>query len=236
MKKSNKEPFKKWWMWLAIVLLFVIVLQNINKKNEYSSTAEPVENEVVEEVLVDVATTDTLNNKTTETKEQISEEVAEAKEIAGSNKETAIPKTDYIGIGSTKSQIEAKYGENRNEDDEIGSYQNKTLLIFYSDGEIADNLSYEYGSDPQTRRTIKEALVKAKDFLPSDVQKVKEYDADQEHHVVVYKSEKLAEFIPSYYQIATELGSTDVPGTVSVYTKQDEAGVYMFGVVLGNYQ
>lgn len=238
MKKSNKEHFKKWWMWLAIVLLFVIVLQNINKKNEYTPNANPVQKEVVEDASTSEVKTETTTATVGETQEQATENIQQ-KEVnqvtVPSDVDTTV-KTGYVGIGGTKADIEAKYGENTNSGDVMAAYDNKTILVMYTDDNRADNLSYEYEATDQKRHTRKEAMSQAKQFLPSDIKKIKEYDPDEDHHVTVYKSKILAALVPEYYESRKEFGSTDDPGTVNVYTKQDEAGVYMFGVVLGSYQ
>ncbi|WP_411348687.1 hypothetical protein [Paenibacillus sp. WLX2291] len=238
MNKSNGEPFKKWWMWIAIFLLLMIVLQNINKKNEYTPNGDPVQKEVVEEASTSEATTEPKTATVDKTLEQVNEHVQQEEVDQATVPAEVDPtvQTGYVGIGGTKADIEAKYGENENSGDAMAAYDNKTILVMYTDDNRADNLSYEYEATDQNRHTSKDAMSQAKQFLPSDIKKIREYDPDEDHHVTVYKSNTLAALVPDYYEGLKEFGSTAAPGTVNVYTKQDQDGVYMFGIALGDYQ
>jgi len=222
---------KKWWIGLLVLLLIIIMINKMNEEQIPSKSYTQDENSLQDQKE------NQIGNKLDGEKnvQNTTQTVTKSDDSPTSSPATEQQQSSFIGIGSRDTEIEAKYGQNETPDGAFALYQDKSVLITYIDNRASD-ISLEYEATDDTRRSRKEAIQDAQEWIPKDSIKIKEYDPDNEHHVLNYRSKELGKLIPDYYKDAKEYGSTDAPGTFTIYTKQDSEGVYMVGISLGSYQ
>ncbi|OSX53675.1 DUF2304 domain-containing protein [Anoxybacillus ayderensis] len=213
--ENAKMLFKRSLIFLAISLIALII---------FGITVEPskeVANEMKQEEHQE------KNNhpvpKPKEKQEQIN-----AKKDAPMKKEEQQKVEEQItpsgGLGDTIDVFKQNYGENAG-DQEMGRFKNDYIMPIFLEGK-AWNIKIQFEATSQSKRTMEEALIVAKEFIPKDAQKIKEYDQpEMGRKVIEYKSELLKQRFPDF----------NPPGTFIVIASYGEAGKEneVFGLTIG---
>lgn len=169
--------------------------------------------------------------------EEVKQEATPATAEPAKPVESVTPITAAGGLGDAVEVFEQKYGPGK-ESSVLTSYRGNYILSMFIDEKgikRAYNVSLQFESTDQPRRTKEEVIQIVKDMIPADAKTTKEWTEDGKIKIL-YESETLAKTFENYHVEAAEFAKkmgleADKPGTFILIMNGDDKGI--FGAVLG---